>query len=323
MRALFLLGFSVIASSALAQPTTVPAKDGIGRFPGVEVDVKRGQVRVECQALHVEAPLEFFCCSAGTNEHESVLRTTARPSNIHAGLLMLGVDPGEPVRFSPATKKWLPPHGPPLSISVEFQKDGKTITLPAYRLMRSTKTKQPMPPTTWIFAGSRVMEDGNYAADVTGYIVSIVNFDLTMIDIPELASNANETLQWETNLDAMPERGAAVTMVLAPVRDGGGAPDASHEAPSTRPTTQQANLSDITIDQEKIDRLRERWNAQVKPHDAAMREAAQAQYEVLAGLRREQQRLIDEADRIQRLINELEQQYQQMTTPRPEPTGSK
>jgi hypothetical protein len=326
MRALvvFPLVLLVVVTSALAQPTTLPAKDGVGRFPGVEVDVKRGQVRVECQALHVEAPLEFFCCSTGTNEHESVLRTSARPSNIHAGLLMLGLEPGEPVRFSPAAKKWLPPHGPPLSISVEFQKDGKTITLPAYKLMRSTRTKQSMPPTTWIFAGSRVMEDGNYAADVTGYIVSIVNFDLTMIDIPELASSANETLQWETNLEAMPERGATVTMILSPVRDGGGgAPDASHEAPSTRPTTRHANLSDITIDQAKIDRLRERWNAQVKPHDAAMREAAQAQYEVLAGLRREQQRLIDEADRIQRLIDELEQQYQQMTTPRPEPAGSK
>jgi hypothetical protein len=317
MRAHFILSLCLLVSSALAQPTSVPAKDGIGRFPGVEVDVKRGQVRVECQALHVEAPLEFFCCSAGTNEHESVLRTTARPSNIHAGLLMLGLDPGEPVRFSPATKKWLPPHGPPLSISVEFLKDGKTVTLPAYKLMRSVKTKEPMPATTWIFAGSRVMDDGAYAADVTGYIVSIVNFDLTMIDIPELASNANETLQWETNLESMPERGAAVTMILSPVRD-----DAAPRDPSTTsatPATRQANLSDVTTDQAKIDRLRARWNAQVRPHDAAMREAAQAQYEVLAELRREQQRLIDEADRIQRLIDEIEQQYQQMATPRPEP----
>ena len=37
--------------------------------------------------------------------------------------------------------------------------------------------------------------------------------------------------------------------------------------------------------------------------------------------RREQQRLIDEADRIQRTIDELEKKYQDMTTPRPEPVG--
>ena len=50
----------------------------------------------------------------------------------------------------------------------------------------------------------------------------------------------------------------------------------------------------------------------------ALREAAQAQYDVIRELRREQQRLIDEADRIQRLIDELERKYQDMTTPRPE-----
>ena len=38
------------------------------------------------------------------------------------------------------------------------------------------------------------MDDGVYAADVTGYIVSIVNFDLSLIDVPALARNANETL---------------------------------------------------------------------------------------------------------------------------------
>ena len=47
--------------------------------------------------------------------------------------------------------------------------------------------------------------------------------------------------------------------------------------------------------------------------------AAQAHYEVIEGMRREQQRLIDEADRIQRAIDELTKQYQDMTTPRPVP----
>jgi hypothetical protein len=76
-------------------------------------------------------------------------------------------------------------------------------------------------------------------------------------------------------------------------------------------------LTDVTIDQAHVDQLRARWEQSVKPHARALREAAQTQYEVLAQLRREQQRLIDEADRIQRLIDELERDYQEMTTPRP------
>ena len=68
----------------------------------------------------------------------------------------------------------------------------------------------------WVFDGSRMLPDGRYAADLTGYVVSIVNFDLTMIDVPELASNANETLEWEYNPDLVPPLGTHVTMIIEP-----------------------------------------------------------------------------------------------------------
>jgi hypothetical protein len=294
-----------VAGQVLAQ-ATAPA---VGRFPHLEVDVQARQVRVECEALRVEAPLEFFCCVKGTNEHEAVLRSQVTPSHLHAALLMLGLEPGQPVHYSEAAKKWLPPHGPPLRITIEFEQDGKVISLPAYRLMRDIRSKKEMPPLTWIFAGSRVMDDGNYAADVTGYLVSIVNFDLTVIDVPALVSNANETLEWETNLDLMPPAGKKVSMIIEPAGSEG-------RQPTTAPSA-------VKLDEEKLDRLRQRWDQIVRPHAGALREAAQTQYEVIAELRREQQRLIDEADRIQRLIDQLQREYDDMTTPRPPPSEPK
>ena len=78
----------------------------------------------------------------------------------------------------------------------------------------------------WVFDGSRLLPDGRYAADLTGYVVSIVNFDLTMIDVPELASNANETLEWEYDPDWVPTKGTAVTMIIEPA----GAPAATRPA---------------------------------------------------------------------------------------------
>lgn len=305
------LGWILCACARAGEPATAP---GIGRFPHLEVDVAAKQVRVDCEALRVEAPLEFFCCVKGTNEHEAVLRSEVKPSHLHTALLMIGLEPGQPAHYSEAAKKWLPPHGPPLRISVEFEKDGRRVSIPAYKLMRAVHTREPMPPLTWIFAGSRVMDDGNYAADVTGYLVSIVNFDLTVIDVPALVSSANETLEWETNVDLMPAGGAAVTMVIEPA--GGQEPDPGRSAPTTLPLKK---LSDVTLNPEKLDRLRERWDQSVRPHAAAMRQAAQTQYEVISELRREQQRLIDEADRIQRLIDELQRDYDEMTTPRPAP----
>ena len=74
------------ADGATARATTGAS---VGRFPFLEVDARTRQVRVECEALAVENPLEFFCCLAGTVEHESVLRSKVRPSNLHAALLML------------------------------------------------------------------------------------------------------------------------------------------------------------------------------------------------------------------------------------------
>src|SRR3954470_5699813 len=245
--AIFLIGYTGACAASQPPPAsdaperapaTMPAG---GKLPHVQVDVKRRQVRVECQMLGVEAPLEFLCVANGTNEHESVMRSPAKPSHIHLGLVMLGLDPGQPVHFSEATKKWFPPSGPPVSISIEYtDKDAKPQTLPANRLMRSIHDKKPQPAHPWIFAGSKVMPDGNYAADVTGYTVSCVNFELSLIDIPDLASNANETLEWEIDKSVAPPAGTAVTMVIEPIAAGG--------APATQPAATQSSSSASSID---------------------------------------------------------------------------
>jgi hypothetical protein len=375
---------------------------GAGGFPFMQIDANTKQIRVECESLRVEAPLEFFLCVTGTTEHESVLRSKVRPSHLHAAMLLIGLKPGEPVRFSEAQNKWLPPHGPPLQLTAIFETDGKEVRIPAYRLMRDVRTKKEMPPMTWIFAGSKIIND-TYAADRTGYLASVVNFELTVIDIPRLASNANETLEWETNLELMPPKaGTPVTLLIEPagkVQDGNGAaiqpaapvdqalitidplgkievdgvavksaaealellksrqsrgapgpvrlavagtieesaaarevinalaaarvrfvvvPQAAALAGASRGPVDANQGGDVRGDEALIRRLRGQWDQAVAPHAAGLRDAARTHYEVIAQLRREQQRLVDEADKIQRLIDELEKQYQDMTTPRPE-----
>ncbi|MCC7350568.1 MAG: hypothetical protein IT446_08375 [Phycisphaerales bacterium] len=196
-----------------APPATQPA---VGQFPHVQVDLKKRQVRIECQSLNPTMPLEFFCVKTGTSEHESVLRTEALPEHIHTALLMLGLQPGAPVHYDPAQDKWIAPHGPPLHIYCETVKDNNPSIAPAGQWMRNVKTKQPAPPFTWVFTGSRLTDNGTYAANLTGYVVSVVNFDLTVIDIPQLASSDNQTLQWEYNPDMVPPTGSPVTMIIEP-----------------------------------------------------------------------------------------------------------
>ena len=204
---------ALCAGTTFAQDVPPPE----GRQQLIEIDREQREVRVRCQALRVDMPLEFFCVLAGTADHETVLRTAAKPSEIHAALLALGLEPGNPLRFVAADKSWIPPSGPPLSIRVEWEEDGQTRSERAGRLIRNMKTGEPMPQRPFVFCGSRVMEDGVYAADVTGQLVSLVNFEYSLIDVPRLVSNANETLEWEINPDTMPPSGTEVWMIITPI----------------------------------------------------------------------------------------------------------
>jgi len=316
-------------------PSSAPATTQTAKLPHISIDAAKREVRVEAEMLGVDAPLEFFCVQNGTNEHESVLRSPVKASQMHLAMLIVGLQPGRPLTYVEATKTWLPPQGPPLHIDIEWtDKEGKVQTVPAYRCMRDLKTKKEMPPLTWVFTGSRVMEDGNYAADVTGYLVSVVNFDLTVIDIPQLASSSNDLLEWERNVDVAPPPGTKVTMVLRPAGEivmpttgpatqaSVGTSDLSRKSAATGAdastiTPPAPGLTGVAVNRVLVDELQQRWQTAVAPHKDELRVAAQTHYEVIAALREEQQRIIDEADKVQRLIDQLETQYRDITTPRP------
>ncbi len=197
--------------------------------PRVTVDAEAREVRVPAEALVVDMPLEFVCVVIGTADHESLLRTPVAPSQIHAALLGLGLEPGRPLRYSEAADRWLAPSGPPVRIDVEWQDaEGNTVRERVGRLLKNVETGQSMPPRRFVFVGSRLYGDGLYAADATGQVVSLVNFESPVVDVAELASNANELLEWVVDTDVAPPMGTLVTMILMPVGDDG-------DAPATRP----------------------------------------------------------------------------------------
>ena len=73
-------------------------------------------------------------------------------------------------------------------------------------MLRGTARRPADAPTpTWVFAGSHVRPtDGAYLADLTGYVVTIVNFEHAADrTLPELASSSNDTLEWGNGPDAI------------------------------------------------------------------------------------------------------------------------
>src|SRR4051812_37620058 len=72
-------------------PSTHPAK--VGKLPHLEFDVKTRQIRVEAETLGVDMPLEFFAVVYNGPEHEAVIRSRVKPSDLHTALLALGLKP--------------------------------------------------------------------------------------------------------------------------------------------------------------------------------------------------------------------------------------
>src|SRR5688572_11311981 len=85
---------------------TAPAAAKVGRLPFLEFDARTRQVRVECETLGVDMPLEFFAVVNNGPEHEALVRSKVKPSDLHTALLAVGLKPGAPVTWSEATKKW-------------------------------------------------------------------------------------------------------------------------------------------------------------------------------------------------------------------------
>ncbi|MGA2501910.1 MAG: YdjY domain-containing protein, partial [Tepidisphaeraceae bacterium] len=161
-------------------------------------------------------PLEFLLCLTGTKEYESLLRSRAKPSHVHLALLMIGVKPGKPARFDEQANRMLPPEGSPVKLSCTFERDGKTVSFPATRLMRNQKTRAEMADTPWVFAGSRFTEQGDYLADVSGETISVVNFPHAVLDVPMVRSSRNESLEWVSNPDLAPKRDTKVWLLIEP-----------------------------------------------------------------------------------------------------------
>ncbi|MEM6561478.1 MAG: YdjY domain-containing protein, partial [Planctomycetota bacterium] len=253
---------ALLLLTALLQPADPPAEQpAVFELPHVQANLNTRQLRIAAESVAVDMPLEFVCVVAGTADHETVVRTLARPSDIHAAALVLGLQPGQPIRWSEAKQAFLPPTGPPVRIRVEWTTPNGPVTQPVERLIRGINGGEPMPRQTFVFTGSRTAPDGVYIADLTGQIVSLVNFENSVFDVPQLQSDSNALLEWERNPDTAPPGGTPVTLVIEPIGDD--PPVTAAEPAADRPESTDPRR--VTLDQEQVDVLTKKWEALVLP----------------------------------------------------------
>lgn len=246
---LFLVGSGTIP---VRTETVVRADDLVNLVPGLRLDRAARMVEFDAEVVFEQREvrsadgevlyvfgdwLELVVCSRRSREHESLLVTDVRPSAIHAGLLMLGLEPGRPSGLvsDPEDESAVVvarAEGPELVVTVVLERDGVEVEEPVGRWVRVKATGEDLEGATWLFSGSKMVEipaelteDGvgveRYLADLSGSILTLVNFrDDLMVRSTEVTSG-DDGQALGGFVERIPEVGTRVRVRVRPKVDGG------------------------------------------------------------------------------------------------------
>ena len=222
-------------------PASRPARKNL-KLPGLVVDFQKRCVDVEGSVCLDQGLLELIACTKGGKEHESIVAIEARPMHIHAALLLLGANPGNPAMRKPLDEegsRWIdiPPKGDPVDVHLVFtNKEGKTVEHPISDFVaRAGERPDEKPaagdhgadedvkfPCTFLFAGSLLRGSGpgprKYLSDASGNVISIATFGDELLCLPGVHGQENGSLEWQVDPTKLPKVGSKVILRLRPKR---------------------------------------------------------------------------------------------------------
>ena len=197
------------------------------------IDRAAREVTVDAEVACNRGWVEQAVCRAGTREHESLLVIAVPPSRVHAGLLLIGLNPGTPGKWEAGPDGTAVVRVPPEGDAVEAWVDVAGARTPLSSWIADPVRGRAFPAHPWVFAGSRMRtrppERGGgeqFVADATGSVVGIVTFGDEVIACREVISDKVDTdaPQWQAATDRMPEPGTPVKLVLRPAAPARAAP---------------------------------------------------------------------------------------------------
>jgi len=255
---LFVLGAGGFAMGQEAKPDEAakPPAAGVGtreelKLPGLTVFTKERYVDVDATVCLGAGFLELIACTKDSKEHESIIAVDAKPSHMHAALLLLRAMPGSPAMARQLEGGgWLDiaPNGSEVDVSLVIKDEkGEPKERPigdfivrgqgeeAYDPNAGGETaeeKGKFPTSTFLFAGSQLYktEDGTakYLSDESGNVISLSTFGDELLCLPGKHSQENGALSWEIDPTHLPAVGTKVILRLRPKQ---AEPDAETEKP--------------------------------------------------------------------------------------------
>ena len=195
---------------------------------GVTVDKDKRTVTVAAKVAprklpHLEEkyPVELVAGwghPKGKKAHEIVVAVDANPSEVHKGLIDLGLKPGKPAKGPDAKAE-----GPAVNVYVEVPAAGggpaKRLTLD--KVLIDPKTKKPAPKPTFRFTGSvqsaadpTKPDDKKYGADLTGTLIALFPVTDETVLQTDWTMKEEKYLKLDVNPDALPKEGSPVRLVI-------------------------------------------------------------------------------------------------------------
>lgn len=203
-----------VSSRPASAPTSLPAARVVDFQPGLRIDWTRRQVIVEATVIMREGTIELFACSPRMREHEAIVRIEARPSHLFQALGLIGLTPGEPVRYDAGDERMLPATGDLVEIDVRWTANGAERIEPIEHWMQRMDGTSMPERLPWVFAGSMALEAGGLAVDQEGTVIALVDFSSSLIALPDLHSDSNEELWLKPNTARIPPVGTVCELLL-------------------------------------------------------------------------------------------------------------
>jgi len=208
-------GLVLFAFSGLLACSTHSAKKPVSdtqpfRLGSVWVDPANQELSMTGYVNQVVGLIELLVCGTAGKTHESAFVVHAKPVDIHAGLLLLGLKHGEPM---PGIGDG-PPLGDSITLEIEWLSGAELQRVPAATFMFDVKSEKAVRHATWIFNGS-MMSNGQYMAKMEDSLIATYWDPWAIINIGTEQGADDERLV--INRKAIPPLHTPVRIIIKPV----------------------------------------------------------------------------------------------------------
>lgn len=179
-----LSGTSIVQGPPAPKPAPVEKIDAnTYRIGTMRVDTARRTLTVPGTINDVPI-LEFVANTiGGAKAYESAITLQTNAVSFNAALILLGLDParGKPskMQFDPT-----PPAGDPVDITVSWEQNGKTRTVPIEELLLDQRSKSTIARGPWVYTGSTFLDGTRFLAELDGVLIGLMHGPQAIIDNP-------------------------------------------------------------------------------------------------------------------------------------------